>query len=309
MDYVDFLTGRDDMSVKTRGQNKLLNPFGVYPPTAKSMPPKKLTKTYAFGESVSKTVKFADDATKSLMCGCTGNFFSEIIPASSCEFFTENGNSNHTVPYTFTTTNFEDNFEKSFWPAYNYAAFSLKKQYSTNFCLGIYQKHHRNCFREYTRYTCSDVSKLTEVFYTRKAVSNVDRHMCMCTNLHYMCFKCVQATLELHIMKCPKISEVLTVQVMYKSDFATSNGFIQNKYFTARGLIERSLSVLSKCNVVTERPFTVKYYFDSDLIHKEVGTSPQALTQSYCLHCLQPGNGTKVFICQMCTQSDNLLLL
>ena len=244
----------------------------------------------------------ANSRNKSMSCGCVGGFLAELIPAAYSDYFMNTGASNNTVSHTYVNTNTQTTFNQAFWAAFNHAAFGLCKQYSMDYCIGIYQIHQKNCFKQYTRYTAVSVRKLAEYFYTRSATHISECHLCFCPEFQYICFKCLQSVLELHISTCPKISELFQIQIYYKAEFCNSNGIIQNKFFTARALLESSS--LAKSTKVRDKPYCVKFYWDPQLIHDERVNGDANFGDCYCLYCFQPGNGRKLFICQFCASTE-----
>ena len=239
-----------------------------------------------------------------ISCNCVGGFFTEVIPKSNSDFFTVTGASNNTVNHVYVSTNLQNSFKECFFSALNHAAFGLSRIYGIDYTLAIYQKHHKICYKEFTRYTLISVRNLIEILYTRKQVPQSETRLCMCAMFNLVCYRCIQGVLDLHIFTCPKISDLISLQTYYKEKFVTFQGFAQNKFFTARGLLTSNPKQFTSTRM-RENPLTVKFSWNVQYLQNKAMNSYIRKDESYCLSCVKPGNGKQPFVCQECLSPVN----
>ena len=139
-----------------------------------------------------------------VLCGCSGNFTWEVIPADYCNFDVKPHLVN-TVDHTVTTYKLLGTFTEALWEDYNICTRQiLNNNHLTDYCLAVYQQHKPSCFRNLTWYTVRSVKNIL-LFIEQFRFSGVSTAFCSCpkntarADSPIFCFTCIYLHCEVKI--------------------------------------------------------------------------------------------------------------
>ena len=261
-----------------------------------------------------KSCIFARNNTTSLMCGCTGCFFWELIPADNINYF--RGHVPDSVDHCISSINLYDTFSDAFWDAYNNCITNPGTDlslFNRDYCIGVYQMHQDvHCPRGFTRFTLTSVKSFLLYNESLKAHPVVNT-FCMCnapgpvkpSEIPYkICYNCLQCTMEIRAIAPIGILEHFSYECNFKVNFLTAlQKGVQNRsvYFLAQSLFEAKNSVTKP---IAGKNAYLSFWVIKGRRHTEM--LKLCINPSLCIMCARCGNGFTTFLCSTCSKKKLL---
>ena len=286
------------------------------PPVTQPMPVRQ-NKPQEFHRAplyTSKSCIVAKNNATSNMCGCSGSFFWELIPADNISFF--RGAMPDSVDHCISSIEMYRTFSEAFWDAYNNCITHPGTDlsiFNRDYCIAVYQMHQRvECPRHFTRFTLTSVKDFL-LYNEALRAHPIIGAFCKCNvtepvnpaQIPYnICFNCLQCTLELKAISPIGITQHFSFECNFKVKFlAALQRGVQNRsvYFLAQSLFEPKNSMTRE---ISGKSAYLSFWTIKGRHYTEMGK--HCTNCSLCMMCAHTGNGFVPFLCSTCSRKKLL---